>query len=83
MLQDQESLQSQMDSLSEQVQQAKRQSIAENSAFVPAAPEVIVLFHCQFLHGGWLHLLGYMWFLWLAGFFLEDFWGVLCVRFFI
>jgi membrane associated rhomboid family serine protease len=28
-----------------------------------------------FLHGGWLHLIGNMWFLWLAGFVLEDAWG--------
>jgi membrane associated rhomboid family serine protease len=29
----------------------------------------------NFLHGGWLHLIGNMWFLWLAGFVLEDAWG--------
>ena len=29
----------------------------------------------QFLHGGWLHLLGNMWFLWLTGYVLEDGWG--------
>jgi hypothetical protein len=27
------------------------------------------------LHGGWLHLIGNMWFLWLAGAVLEDTWG--------
>ena len=29
----------------------------------------------NFLHGSWLHLIGNMWFLWLAGFVLEDPWG--------
>ena len=29
----------------------------------------------MFLHTGWLHLIGNMWFLWLAGFVLEDRWG--------
>src|SRR4029077_4423395 len=28
-----------------------------------------------FMHGGWLHIIGNMWFLWLAGFVLEDVWG--------
>lgn len=29
----------------------------------------------NFLHAGWLHLIGNMWFLWLAGAILEDTWG--------
>jgi membrane associated rhomboid family serine protease len=29
----------------------------------------------NFLHGGFLHIIGNIWFLWLAGFVLEDFWG--------
>lgn len=29
----------------------------------------------MFLYTGWPHLIGNMWFLWLAGFFLEDRWG--------
>ena len=29
----------------------------------------------MFLHGGWSHLIVNMWFLWLAGFVLEDVWG--------
>jgi membrane associated rhomboid family serine protease len=27
------------------------------------------------LHGGWMHIIGNMWFLWLAGIILEDSWG--------
>jgi len=34
-------------------------------AFIP-------LFTCMFLHGGWLHILGNMWFLWIFGANVED-----------
>jgi rhomboid family protein len=34
-------------------------------AFVP-------LFTCMFLHGGWLHIIGNMWFLWIFGGNVED-----------
>jgi membrane associated rhomboid family serine protease len=34
-------------------------------AFVP-------LFTCMFLHGGWLHIIGNMWFLWVFGANVED-----------
>ncbi|PYT71728.1 MAG: hypothetical protein DMG39_12295 [Acidobacteria bacterium] len=29
----------------------------------------------MFMHTGWIHLIGNMWFLWLAGFILEENWG--------
>src|SRR5581483_9868004 len=50
-------------------------SIAERYAFIPAHPKAIAYLTANFLHGGWLHLIGNMWFLWLAGFVLEDAWG--------
>ena len=50
-------------------------SILEQYAFVPAHPNSISYLTANFLHGGWLHLIGNMWFLWLAGFVLEDVWG--------
>jgi membrane associated rhomboid family serine protease len=34
--------------------------------------EVITLLSSQFLHGGWLHLIGNMWFLWIFGNNVED-----------
>ncbi len=73
--QDAESLQSDMDSLGSQLQQLRATSITEQYAFVPAHPAPISYLTANFLHGGWLHLIGNMWFLWLAGFVLEDFWG--------
>jgi membrane associated rhomboid family serine protease len=36
------------------------------------ADALIPLFTCMFLHGGWLHILGNMWFLWIFGANVED-----------
>jgi len=68
-------LQQEMDSLSEQYAKLSTTSLAEQYAFVPAHPTAISYLTANFLHGGWLHLIGNMWFLWLAGFVLEDAWG--------
>jgi len=68
-------LQREMDSLCEQYSELSTASLAEQYAFVPAHPKPIAYLTANFLHGGWLHLIGNMWFLWLAGFVLEDAWG--------
>jgi membrane associated rhomboid family serine protease len=44
-------------------------------AFIPARPQPVSYITATFLHGGWLHIIGNMWFLWLAGTILEDTWG--------
>jgi len=50
----------------------------ENWAFVPAkfaadpAGNVVTIFTAMFMHGGWLHLLGNMLFLWIFGDNVED-----------
>ncbi len=36
------------------------------------APAILPLFTSMFLHGGWLHLIGNMWFLWIFGDNVED-----------
>src|SRR6476659_340629 len=72
---DPESLQSEMTLLCTQFQQAKTDSITETYAFVPAHPTALSYLTANFLHGGWLHIIGNLWFLWLAGFVLEVFWG--------
>jgi membrane associated rhomboid family serine protease len=41
------------------------------------ADALIPLFTCMFLHGGWLHILGNMWFLWIFGANVEDRLGAL------
>ncbi len=68
-------LQAEMDSLAAQYAQEAASSIVENYAFIPANPRPLAYLTANFLHVGWLHLIGNMWFLWLAGFVLEDAWG--------
>src|SRR5271169_5749757 len=75
MTEDPSKLQDEMDSLNVQFVKLSATSITEQYAFVPAHPRAISYLTANFLHGGWLHLIGNMWFLWLAGFVLEDVWG--------
>ena len=75
MMEDASKLQAEMDSLNQQYVKLSSASIEEQYAFVPANPRPISYLTANFLHGGWLHLIGNMWFLWLAGFVLEDVWG--------
>jgi membrane associated rhomboid family serine protease len=39
---------------------------------VDAGPQYLNVFTSMFLHGGWMHLIGNMWFLWLFGNNVED-----------
>ncbi len=41
-------------------------------ALAAAIPDWLTLVSCTFLHGGWLHLLGNLWFLWIFGDNVED-----------
>jgi membrane associated rhomboid family serine protease len=43
--------------------------------YIPAHPSVLALFTSQFIHSGWLHLAGNLWFLVFCGMTLEDRWG--------
>ena len=75
MMEDTSKLQDEMDSLNARFVSLSKTSIVEQYAFVPAQPTAISYLTANFLHGGWMHLIGNMWFLWLAGFVLEDVWG--------
>ena len=75
MTEDLEPLQQEMNSLGRQYAELSASSITEHYAFVPAHTAPIAYVTANFLHGGWLHLIGNMWFLWLAGIVLEDKWG--------
>jgi len=44
-------------------------------AMVPSRFEPSTLFTSMFLHGGWMHLIGNMWFLWIFGDNIEDILG--------
>lgn len=72
---DPERLQAEMDSLCAQFASQSNDSFLDKYAFVPAHPKGISYLSANFLHAGWLHLIGNMWFLWLAGVILEDTWG--------
>lgn len=47
-----------------------RQQIPEDAA--TALPAWVTIFTCMFLHGGWMHLLGNMLYLWIFGNNIED-----------
>jgi membrane associated rhomboid family serine protease len=68
-------MQQEMDNLAAAYVKVHSASVTEQYAFVPAKPNPISYLTANFMHGGWLHLIGNMWFLWLAGFVLEDVWG--------
>ncbi len=58
-----------------QLEEAQARSVVETYAFSPTERRGITYVTANFLHGGWLHLIFNMWFLWLAGAVLEDAWG--------
>src|SRR6266404_7244078 len=68
-------LQQERDSLQQRFADLEHDSILAHYAFVPAHPQPIAYLTANFLHGGWLHIIGNMWFLWLVGTILEDTWG--------
>src|ERR1700680_696069 len=70
-----EAMQQEMDSLSTHYEELDATSIVSKYAFIPAHPTAMSYLTANFLHGGWLHLIGNMWFLCVAGGILEDTWG--------
>src|SRR6202158_4647681 len=70
-----QAMQEEMDSLSARFEVLDTTSLLSKYAFIPAHPTAISYLTANFLHAGWLHLIGNMWFLWLAGGILEDTWG--------
>jgi membrane associated rhomboid family serine protease len=72
---DTDALQQEMDSLGDSYAELNSASLLSKYAFIPAHPTMLGMLGANFLHGGWLHLIGNMWFLWLAGAILEDTWG--------
>ncbi|HWX53414.1 MAG TPA: rhomboid family intramembrane serine protease [Verrucomicrobiae bacterium] len=70
-----EGLQEEMDALCAQYATLSKPTESQKFEFIPAHPSAISYVTANFLHGGWLHLIGNMWFLLLAGIVLEDKWG--------
>jgi len=67
--------QAQLDGLCRQAIETQKQSFLQRYAYVPAGNNTQGLVTSQFLHGGWLHLIFNMLFLWLTGCNMEDRWG--------
>src|SRR5437016_4328830 len=77
-MQSSEALQEEMDSLVKEYEEwkvSRPETILGKYAFIPSKPTPISYITANFLHSGWLHVIFNMWFLWLAGFVLEDRWG--------
>jgi membrane associated rhomboid family serine protease len=49
-----------------------RDRFIEHYALIPDQPHLATFVTSMFLHGGWLHLIGNMWFLWVFGSHIED-----------
>ncbi len=75
LVQNPDTLQAEMDSLETEYAETAGNSVLQQYAFTPANPRPLNYVTSMFLHGGWMHLIFNMWFLWLAGFVLEDNWG--------
>ena len=50
----------------------KNSNGARRTATTPCTKPLCRCFTCMFLHGGWLHIIGNMWFLWIFGANVED-----------
>jgi len=67
--------QQQLNQLTDEAFQALRRLPSSRLGFVPAHPNPFSLVSYTFVHGGWLHLLGNMLFLFLTAPFIEDLYG--------
>jgi membrane associated rhomboid family serine protease len=74
-LDDPAALQREMNALGHQFSKLLAASITRQYGFVAAHPRPLAYLTSNFLHLDWWHVIGNMWFLWLAGFVLEDTWG--------
>ncbi len=67
--------QKQLNRLADQLAEAQRRVPSNVLGFVPARPNPLNLITHTFVHGGWIHLLGNMLFLFLSAPFIEDLYG--------
>ncbi len=67
--------QAELDRLTAQFHKAIKSSPYFELGLVPADQHIYAYITHQFMHGGWMHLIGNLLFLYLAGPYLEDVWG--------
>ena len=62
-------------SMVHELKDLKEQNPYDQYGYTPSDPKLFQLFTSMFVHAGWGHLLGNMFFLYLAGCSIEDLWG--------
>ena len=67
--------QAELDTLSRKVLNLVNEHPFQRYGYVPGKSSILNLITCMFVHSGWLHLIGNMLFLYLAGCTIEDLWG--------
>jgi len=67
--------QEKLDQLAEKLQVSIKKIPYRKWGFIPAQKSFLNLLTYMFIHSGWLHLLGNLFFLYLTGPFIEDVWG--------
>jgi membrane associated rhomboid family serine protease len=72
---DADAAQRRLDELSLEAVAALGRLPAQRLGFIPRNPELPKVLSSMFMHGGWLHLIGNMLFLFVSGPFLEDLYG--------
>jgi len=71
----QEEEQEELDALSQRLKNTLDDIPYRKWGFIPAKKSFLTLLTYMFIHGGWLHLIGNLFFLYLTGPFIEDVWG--------
>ena len=67
--------QEELDGLAKEIVQISNNHPFRQFGYIPGKPKVLALITCMFLHAGYMHLIGNMLFLFLAGCAIEDVWG--------
>lgn len=67
--------QAELDRLMQDLQKSIQSTFTYQYGLIPNNMQWYAFLTSMFLHGGWLHLLGNMFFLWLSGCNIEDLWG--------
>lgn len=61
--------------LAERFNWAYKRDVYFRYGYIPSRGGIFTMFSSMFMHGGFLHIIFNMWFLWLSGCNIEDVWG--------